>query len=233
MKTLAAIALTIMLGSALPGCSRSSDAPPGQSADRVAADALESGKRNERLLAAAEPYEALTESAFIKSPEELERMRKSARDEAARIVDILAPADADRLDALDEEIARAVTSGARPDIALGAVESYKVLVSAQGKTAVVPREVSLLDYAGFRYDALAKATPSRWSEMGDTAAYADEVWAKVASSVSDAALAARFDAALAAMREAVDRQDVDAAQSSVQSELALVDELEVDFSRSE
>jgi hypothetical protein len=160
-------------------------------------------------------------------------MRKSARDEAARIVDILAPADADRLDALDEEIARAVTSGARPDIALGAVESYKVLVSAQGETAVVPREVSLLDYAGFRYDALAKATPPRWSEMASTAAYADEVWAKVASSVSDAALAARFDAALAAMHEAVDRQDVDAAQSSVQSELALVDELEVDFSRSE
>jgi len=99
-------------------------------------------------------------------------------------------------------------------------------VPAGGK---VPSEVSLLDYAGFRYDADLKAGPARWSDMGKATAFADANWTAIAGRVTDTALTGKIATELAAMKQAVAAHDTAAAAGSVKAELDLVDQLETYF----
>ena len=56
------------------------------------------------------------------------------------------------------------------------IEGYRVLVSAVTDNAKIPTEVSLLDYAGFRYDANPKARPIRWDDMATAVSFARKTW---------------------------------------------------------
>lgn len=229
MKSNAALIAILVATSALGGCSPSAS-PSSKQAQPDAASVGRKQDRNDRLLAAAEPYEALTEAAFGRPLNELETMRATAANAVAPTLVLLLSGDSSQIDKLDAEIKDALRADSRPSIAIAAVESYKILVNAQDASAVPPKEVSLLDYAGFRYDALSKSTPTPWAEMAATTAYGVDVWALVKPSVSDAALTAKFDAALVAMNNANAVSDVAAARSAVARELALVDDLEVFFS---
>jgi hypothetical protein len=62
----------------------------------------------------------------------------------------------------------------RAGLALSSIEAYRVLVGAVADNAKVPTEVSLLDYAGFRYDADLEANPARWGDMAAAVSFARE-----------------------------------------------------------
>jgi hypothetical protein len=90
-------------------------------------------------------------------------------------------------------------------------------------------EVSLLDYAGFKYDAFAKARPADWTQMANVVTYARDTWARLAPRVSSKGLRGAFESSLSGMDTAVREQNEVAARVAVSDQLALVDALEEQF----
>ena len=185
--------------------------------------------RNVRLLAAAEDYETLTETAFNKTFPELAASSTAARQKASEARASLAPDQAVRLDTLGAAIDAALRDQNRSALAIAAGETYRVLVSAQDASAQVPVEVSLLDYAGFRYDANAKSRPANWEQMAADVAFARETWTRISPRVTAKGLSGAFDSALSGMETAVAQKNAVAAGIAVSNELALVDALEEHF----
>jgi hypothetical protein len=185
---------------------------------------------NSRLLAAAEPFEILTEQAFSATLSKLRSLVKKA-EMAAKDARAALAADGQR--ALDQQLSAIVDAeGAknRSELALAAVEGYRILVSSAGDTRV-PVAVSLLDYAGFRYNADLKSNPVRWVDMQAAVEFAQEQWNAISGQVSQPSLQKSFTSALAQMGEAVAQKSAGAAATSVKNEQELVDKLEAYFTR--
>jgi hypothetical protein len=130
------------------------------------------------------------------------------------------------------EVFNRITGAQNPgSYALAAVEGYRVLISAQARDASpIPIDVSLLDYAGFRYQAGASSATPLWDDMREAVAIADLHWAAIAPSVSDLALRDRFAGEVAALHAAIQARDVTAARRAATAELDDVDRLEQYFS---
>lgn len=181
------------------------------------------------LLAAAEPFEALTEAAPDAPVPDLARAIDTA-DAAARSIHAIVPAAT--ADALGRRLAAAraaLGAGQRTDVALAAVEGYRILVTAVPGEPVIPVDVSLLDYAGFRYAADARADPPRWADMERAMRFARDRWTAIRSRSAVAQHSARFEAALDAMDAAVAARDAVGARTAAKLELDMVDVLEKDF----
>lgn len=180
-------------------------------------------------MAASEYFETLTETAFTATPEQLDAAIAQARTAAERDRKSLpAPAVA----ALDQRLAQIADHRARmarADLALASVEAYRLVVSAQ-PAGPIPVEVSLLDYAGFRYDADLKAQPPRWDDAAQAADFAAEQWARISPRVTNADLRDRFSAALTEMAAAAKARDPGPAAEVATRELDMVDQLETYFS---
>jgi hypothetical protein len=195
---------------------------PGPLVDRLNA--------NSRVLAAAEPFENLTEQAFSTTSAKLQTLVTKAEKAALNVRATLA---GDQQNALDQQLSavkEAQKAGNRSELALAAVEGYRILVSlAQGTK--VPIAVSLLDYAGFRYNADLKSSPVRWADMQSAVEFAQEQWNSISGQVSQPSLQQGFISALVQMGEAVKRQSARAAARSVKNEQDLVDKLETYFNQ--
>lgn len=215
--------LTIAL--AIGGCSPDAAAPP---TDLVVTSGAAPTSQQECLLAGAEVYEGLTERAFAEPLAKLASDAREAEIVARGCERFLNPEQIASLHQAFESIDRAQTPSA---YALAAIEGYRVLVSAQARGAsIVPMEVSLLDYAGFRYQAGASSTPPLWDDMRQAATIADLHWASIAPSISDLTLKDRFAREVAALHAAIPVRDVAAARRAATAELDDVDRLEQYFS---
>ncbi len=181
------------------------------------------------LRAAAEPFELLTETAFDTTATVLDAAVQKANMTAQGARASLPDRAKAGFDAHLAALATAHAKMARADVALSSIEVYRDLVSAAPAGAKIPSEVSLLDYAGFRYDADLKAGPARWADMGKATAFAEASWTTIAARVKDSALTGNIATELAAMKQAVDTRDTAAAARSVKAELGLVDQLEAYF----
>ena len=186
--------------------------------------------KNARLLAAAEPFEGLTEQSFSAKPQDLDRMIRNARKAADRVTSILPAQDQGALTQELQKIGDAKAKNDRSGLALSAVEGYRILVSATHGTKV-PAEVSLLDYSGFRYDADLKTNPVRWTDMQDAAGFAAKQWQSISERVSDAGLKQRVSDALREMETAASGKSAANAHAAANAELDLVDTLEAYFTR--
>lgn len=184
---------------------------------------------SERLLAAAEPFEKLTEIAFTATLPEIDKTIIDARSAAASVRLLLSPASATSADKLFLDIDKARKGSDRAGLALASIEIYRSIVSAAPLGIKVPAAVSLLDYAGFRYQADLKASPARWSDMSDAMRFAQSQWTGLKPRLNDAPLATSFEKTLAEMDKAIARKDATLAASSVGAELDAVDKLEVYF----
>lgn len=218
---IAAVAVTLL------GCNQPAmTAPPAGSSTSPTSEAA---TRNARLLDAAGGYETLTETAFETPFAALGVALTTARQKASEVRALLSPDSVSRLDALGAELDAAVQKQGRTAFAIAAVESYRILVSAQDSSAPVPVEVGLLDYAGFKYDALAKARPTDWNQMAGVATYARETWTRLTPRVAAKGLRGAFESTLSGMDTAVREKNEVAARVAVSDELALVDALEEHF----
>lgn len=205
---------------------------PAVPAPAVAAPAVAASATGDAaILAAAEPFEKLTETAFSATPAVLDGTIAEVQAAAAGLKGILSQESDSGLRTRLDEIAAARKADNRADLAIAAVEGYRVLVSAVSASAKVPTAVNLLDYAGFRYDADLKSTPARWDDMTQAVAFGREQWASISQQVTDAALNARMETALADMATAATGRDAAVAAAAAQRELELVDDLEKFFSR--
>jgi hypothetical protein len=221
----AASALLIAAGCNGPA----SQAPSGNGAESPpSAKAAPSANSPSAVLrASAEPFEVLTEQAFPAPWTEVDRLIADARAAAANARRALPAAGAAELDRGLAAIAAARQAQDRPGLALAAVEIYRLLVQSQDPaTAAVPIPVSLLDYAGFRYDALAQAPNVDWRAMEQVTRFAQGQWRAVEPSIGSPALHGIIPQSLGAMAEAASLRDIPFARSAAATELALVDLLE-------
>jgi hypothetical protein len=210
---------------AQPGAGFAASSPMVQVAQKSGDADLEKSP----LLAAAGPFEALTEQAFKASPQILDR-RIAAAEKAAEVREALPPPAASELDERLADIRSARAANDRAGIALAAAEGYRVLVSAAPQTKV-PTAVNLLDYAAFRYEADLRSRPVRWWDMKSAAEFAAEQWQAIAPLVSDQALAKQVEATLRQMDDAVARKSVTRASTASKRALDLADRLETHFSQ--
>ena len=210
----------------LAGCQQQASAP-----DSRAPAAATSATLATAPLPASEYFEGLTEQAFTASPAELDALIEQAGEAAARDGKALAPPTASTLARLLTEIDAARVSLNRADLAIASIESYRLLVSAGPVTETAPVQVSLLDYAGFRYGADLGAQPVRWDDAVAAADYAAGQWRQIEPRVTDVALRELFSAAVTGLKTAAQNQDLVAARAVDQTELDLVDELEAFFAR--
>lgn len=185
--------------------------------------------RDAALLSAAEPFEALTEQAATASADKLDTLIADAKSAAAGVVPSL---DASHSSSLKDTLSAIDLANGKDDrtaIALAAVEGYRTLIESTSGTGAVPAAVSLLDYAGFRYQADLSAAPVRWDDALQALDFADRQWAGLNTQITDTNLRDDFTGALAAMRSAAAAKDTARARKAATCELDLVDRLEQFF----
>lgn len=231
-------AISLVAAVSLAGCSAHSNAdknaaqatPLRQTGGTIpVAPANDPDAQASALMAAAEPFENLTESAFISDTRKLDDFIAKAKSSADGASKLLSHSEAKVLADHVAAIGSARTRNNRADLAIAAVEGYRTLVSNTSSNMKVPKQVSLLDYAGFRYQADLKAAPVRWSDTASAVDFADAQWKQISATVSDAALRKKMSDALAAMRSATQSKNAKAAMDSSKQELDLVDGLEKYF----
>jgi hypothetical protein len=207
---------------------KSSGSAPPRSAVPATASAV---SKDKILLAAAEPFENLTEMAFSSSWSKIDHTIGEAKRLAAGARGSLPEGAAGSMDAHLTAMTAARQTEDRADLALSSIEVYRVLVSSVSAGTRIPTQVSLLDYSGFRYDADLNSSPIRWHDMNKVVTFGHQQWAVVAARVKDASLAKRFTDSLDGMDRAAQHKNTSLAASSAKSESDLVDELENYFSK--
>ena len=188
--------------------------------------------QNEKILEATDPFEGLTETALTGNAGKIATAFKATQQARTATRALLPAASTARY---DEQFAALDTAQAKHDnlaVSLAAAELYKVLVSSLDSAALeVPKEVGLLDYVGFRISALLKAPSIDWPAIAATTKEANAYWATVRDRVSDTKLRTQMDAAQKGLTTAAQSRNTALAQTSVKSDLDLVDDLEKHFAK--
>lgn len=229
----AAFSTGLMLS--LAGCNgQQSNSQTGQTKANVTVPQPPAGDadaQSSAYLAAAEPFENLTEQAATATPANLATLIADATKAADGITLGLGATHKAALDTHISDIESAQKADDRTAIALAAVEGYRTLVESASDTGKVPRAVSLLDYSGFRYQADLTAKPIMWDDAGQAVGFAQQQWSSIADRVTDVALKSDFAKSVADMDSAVKAKDAQAATTASTHELDLVDKLESFFSK--
>lgn len=184
------------------------------------------GSADEKLRAAAEPFEKLTETAFTGSRTALATTLAEALVTAQSVHALLPEQSVKRFGDEIDALKAASQNHRRAAIALSSIEVYRTLVIAVADGAKVPAGLSLLDCAGYRYQADLKSSPRQWSDMADAADFARQTWTALTPKVSSPALEAKVAGTISAMEQAACRKNASAAAKAAQTELDLVDDLE-------
>lgn len=187
--------------------------------------------KNAQLLSALEPLEGLTEAALGGKANKIQRSLDEAATDRPKVRELLGSSES-QFDTLFGDIYVAQKKGNTVSIALDAAELYKLVASTLDSSAlVVPREVSLLDYVGFRTEALLKGEPIDWNAIAATAQEANGYWAAIRQRVTDAKLQAAMDRVQKNLGAAAAQRSPNQTLAAVRADLDLVDELESYFSR--
>jgi hypothetical protein len=184
---------------------------------------------NKNLRAAAEPFEKLTGISFSAAWQMIDQTIGQAEAAATGVRGLLTRNAAGQLGARIAAIESARQKHDRAELALSSIETYRGLVNVVNDNAKIPSEVSLLDYASFRYDANLKANPIGWDDMARAASFARKTWDALSPRAKASPGATRFEEALTDMDKAVVQRSKSLAASSVKTELDLVDQLEKFF----
>jgi hypothetical protein len=195
--------------------------------------AAQSASKNAILLSATSPFEDLTEYALAANTDGMKLALKAYNDQAAGVSKVLSAKARNEMDVLIAVIKKAEHQGDNETLALKSVEAYRILIqSLDVNSLVVPIQVSLLDYAGFKFMALLHAKATDWLALEKVAEEAQQNWAAIHPRVTDKGLSDAVDTAIAGMYKACIEKNAGMAVFAAQIDLALVDLLEGYFERS-
>lgn len=182
------------------------------------------------LAAGAELFENFTESSPVM---DAAAFNKSLAKFEALYPSISARLSADgkkRLDFLVTEIRSAWRQGNRGAMALESIEAYRLLTESMDRSGQpVPLEVPLLDYTGFKLNALLLSKHPDWKEVGRTAQEASAWWAAIEANITDKSLREAMAHTIAGIKEASNRKDPSLLRFAAEMDLILVDGLETFF----
>ena len=187
---------------------------------------------NQVLLAAASPFEDLTESALANDTRGMRQALKAYNDQAEAVNKVLSVPARQEMAALLAAIRQAESKGDHHAVALNAVEAYRVLVEALNPHGlVVPIQVAKLDYVGFRLKVLLAASPPDWPAIQKTGEAAAGHWHALEPRVGDKGLRDAVKTMLNGLHQATVTTNAEMAVFAAQMDLALVDLLEGYFER--
>ena len=195
--------------------------------------AAQSASKNDILLSAASPFEDLTEYALAANKKGMKLALKAYTDQASAVSEVLDAKALKDMDLLIAAMRDAESQGDNETVALKSVEAYRILVeSLDVNSLVVPIQVSLLDYAGFKSEVLLHAKSTDWIALKKVAEEAQQNWDTIQPRVTDKGLRDALNTAITGMYKACTEKNHGMALFAAQIDLALVDLLEGYFEQS-
>jgi hypothetical protein len=184
-------------------------------------------RSNEVLLSASSPFEDLTENALTGNKKGMQSALKAYDKQAVKVSKVLSPKARHDIELLVATIKKAEQRADNESVALNSVEAYRTLIESMDTSSlVVPVQVSLLDYTGFKLEVLLHAKSPDWSVIRKTAVEARQHWTAIESRVSDNGLRDAVNTMITGMNKATTAENADMAVFAAQIDLALVDLLE-------
>jgi hypothetical protein len=185
---------------------------------------------NEVLLSAMSPFEDMIEFALAESHSDVSKALAAADQQAPGVKTVLPALAASQFDTLMARLHRAATEKDHHKTASSAVEIFRLLIdNLQAKDLKEPKEVSLLDYAGFKLRVLAAARNPDWKDIRRTVGEAAGWWNTIGSKVSQKGLRDAFDTSIRGLDDAAKLENLPMLRFAAQLELQLVDLLEDDL----
>lgn len=189
-------------------------------------------KANAILLRATSPYEDMAEFALAKNTPGMTKALAAAGKGAAGVKTVLSASAAGRFDRLVQAIHQSATGSRHHAVATDAVEVFRLLIdNLRAEGLKEPREVSLLDCAGFKLHVLAAAERPDWEAMRGTVADAATWWEAIKVKVTDKGLRDAFNSTLRGLQTASKTENLPMLNYAAQMDLDLVDLLEAHFKR--
>jgi len=196
----------------------------------IAGRAADPSKANETLLHGTSPYEDMIGFALAKNEARLNKSVATADKNAASVKGALSPSAVSQFDALLIAIHRALDAKEPHAVAANAVEVFRLMIdNLQAESLKIPKEVSLLDYAGFKLRVLAAAEKHDWPAMRKIVVDASSWWGAIKSKVSDKRLRDAFNSTVRGLEEAGKTENLPMLHFAAQIDLDLVDLLESHF----
>jgi len=187
----------------------------------------DAGERNETLINATSPFEDLAEAALAADTAASTSALDTAVAESAAVADALPAAEADEYRRLLAELKKAASGDDRQKTALLSVDLFRLLIDNFDESVLeVPKEVSLLDYVGFRLHVLDAAAKPDWDAIAATVAEGARWWDSVDDRVDDQGLRDAIDSTMEGLRIATDGKNLPMLHYAAQMDLDLVDLLE-------
>ncbi len=187
---------------------------------------------NQALLDGAEIFENLAESALTVTQEQYNAAMADYARHSDAINKALMPDYKKQFVLNINSLKNNWTKGSRTEVALSSVEAYRLLVeSVKPAPGILPVQVALLDYSGFKMSALAHGPSPDWNAIGNTAMEAANWWKVVAPQVHDRNLKQAMQRTIEAYAYVTKTRNVALLIYSADMDLILVDALEEDMSR--
>ena len=185
---------------------------------------------NAVLLKATGPYEDMAHYILTRNDPKVAKSLAAA-DAYASDVEKVLPADAAReFESLRQKIHQALERKDGRTAAGSSVAAFRMLVDRlDASTLVVPKEVELLDYAGYQLSLLASFEQPDWQAIRKLADESDAWWKATAARVSDKHLRATTASAIVGIKQAAEQKNRAMLQLGAQMVLDLVDMLEDAF----
>ena len=193
--------------------------------------AQDASKPNEILLAASGPFEDMVGPALARNDQGVNKLLAAADKQADAVRKTLPPEAAQQFDRLFETIHQA--AGRKDDlvVAENCVTVFRLLIDNLKTEALrIPKEVALLDYAGYKLQVLAAAEKPDWDAMSKVAGEAGGWWKDIGKSkVSNKNLRATVNSTIGGLKQATQERNIAMVKFAAQIDLDLVDLLEAYF----
>jgi hypothetical protein len=194
--------------------------------------ALDARKANEALLRGTSPFEDMIGFALSTNDARRTKALAAADARSASVKEALSSAAATEFESLVEAIHKAAKDKNHYAVAANAVEVFHLMIdNLQADILKIPKEVSLLDYAGFKLQVLAAAPHADWEAMRKIVANATTWWGAIKAKVTDKRLRDTVNSTVRGLEQAGKSENLPMLQFGAQIDLDLVDLLEAFFER--
>lgn len=196
----------------------------------TSASANQAIKLNEVLLGAMSPFEDVIELALAGNDANISKALATADQHVSNVKTSLPPSSASKFATLMDDLHKATTGKDHQKVASSAVEIFRLLSdNLQAEVLDVPKEVSLLDYAGFKLRVLAATQKPDWRDIRKTVDETAGWWSAINSKVSDKGLRNAFGTLIRGLEDAAKINNLSMLRFAAQMDLDLVDLLEGDL----
>ena len=230
-RPLAALIISTQLIGFTIGQANSSSIIPGvEFAQNVQAKAVTATTPADSLVAGAEIFENITENSPELDSTAFNELMAKFEELHPVISEQMTPERRNHLERLLTGLRKSWQKRDRGSMAIQSIEIYRLLQeSINHANQLVPAEVPLLDYAGFKIKALLISKHPDWEQVRRTAHEATLWWDSINQRVVDHSLRDAMDRTIVGINEASSMKDIRLLTFAAEMDLILVDGLESFF----